>query len=401
MLYYIQSGIPARNFLKDGNNSARYYEVHGFRVLSTTQSVLDLQKKNFDAMRRLLASKKATAIFDRDVGEPATRRQINIYEHGFAPNQKWQTDLRFLLPIDGEVKRLTPCQHEEMEFLPSLLYSPGSDEDIIQLPHNDLPPAMQDPRAFLLLVALMDNTSILLLHRSHRETAACGDFSRLTPVRILLSKGDVVMFHPRLVHAGDIYRQENIRLHYYVLPKEMQLRDVTDYPGVEKLQRVAGPAAIAQLNGKNRKRVAEESLRETRRATLAEGRLVRWAARDTHVAPLASSGLQTLPPGMCEPLAGFYGDNGTRFTPLEATEPWIEAPNTVAAVADEDEGEPPVENEAGDILSVPDSEETESAAGSDEGVAVVVDEDSIGVVYAEEGPGWGWDEAHWPLPRNH
>jgi len=40
--------------------------------------------------------------------------------------------------------------------------------------------------------------------------------------RSALSKGDILFFHPCLIHAGDAYRNSNLRLHYYVFIKSAE-----------------------------------------------------------------------------------------------------------------------------------------------------------------------------------
>jgi len=34
-----------------------------------------------------------------------------------------------------------------------------------------------------------------------------------------LNVGDILIFHPNLIHAGDRYKLSNMRVHYYVIPK--------------------------------------------------------------------------------------------------------------------------------------------------------------------------------------
>ena len=45
------------------------------------------------------------------------------------------------------------------------------------------------------------------------------------------------MFHPHLVHCGDAYQSQNVRLHYYVLNKRAKLQDSTFYPSLRVMAR--------------------------------------------------------------------------------------------------------------------------------------------------------------------
>jgi len=93
----------------------------------------------------------------------------------------------------------------------SLLYSPAMNQEI-QIPHRDLSSSYAE-KAVLCLLALEDETTILLTRGTHSM-----DFERRNYFvsRYGLSKGDILFFHPLLIHAGDAYHDSNLRLHYYI-----------------------------------------------------------------------------------------------------------------------------------------------------------------------------------------
>jgi len=220
-----------------------------------------------------MKSEAAGPIFDKDVGESGNRRQLNIYEKGFQNSEYPAYNLQFLETIHHEVISLDPGDPELMKYYPSLLYSPGVN-DFIQPPHHDLKSHYRG-KAHLLLVALMDRTTLMVLHRSHREPRPV-EPKQIIPTRIELSRGDCIMFHPALIHCGDAFKSENLRLHYYVLPNRARLADFTVYPSEEIMERCDNPISkrLIQTNvTKSNKR--QKALKRTayRKLSMASARL--------------------------------------------------------------------------------------------------------------------------------
>jgi len=221
----------------------------------------------------------AVHIFDQDVGESGQRKQLNLYEHGFG-NSSGPFDLSFLEGIHEQVMACSPGNHHKVKYYPSLLYSPGVN-DVIQPPHHDLPKRKYSKQTFLLLVALMDNTSIIVLHRSHKMQVRDGNLTNVTPVRILMDKGDYMMFHPALVHCGDAYQRENIRMHYYVLPRRSRIQDVTAFPSIPNMKRCVNPVSIRNLRfleTKTEKRIQKEKTLMNRRSAAQSNREKQYTA---------------------------------------------------------------------------------------------------------------------------
>ena len=108
-------------------------------------------------------------------------------------------------------QRFLPPDHEILT-TETLLFSVDG-ADVIQDPHCDLG-ARHVGKAVLAFVAIEPNTTIILYPGSHRILEQPNrDYP---PKRYSLNVGDVLLFHPRLIHCGDRYLHSNLRLHYYI-----------------------------------------------------------------------------------------------------------------------------------------------------------------------------------------
>jgi len=107
--------------------------------------------------------------------------------------------------------------NKKLKVVESLLYSAAMNQEI-QIPHRDLEGDYADS-AVLCLLALEEETTILLTKGTHEM-----DYDRRNYFisRYELSKGDILFFHPCLIHAGDAYGNSNLRLHYYVFVKSAE-----------------------------------------------------------------------------------------------------------------------------------------------------------------------------------
>ena len=108
-------------------------------------------------------------------------------------------------------QRFLPAGHEILT-TETLLFSVDG-ADVIQDPHCDLGDRHVG-KALLAFVAIEPNTTIILYPGTHRILE---DLDRdYPPKRYSLNVGDVLLFHPRLIHCGDRYLNSNLRLHYYI-----------------------------------------------------------------------------------------------------------------------------------------------------------------------------------------
>jgi len=205
-------------------SEVNHYWRCGFMVQHAAISLEKIRAANIGDMKRhFQSSKLAENVFiedpqNSDELERSKRRQI--------VTKKYKKDMRSFLSVEQRdfldycegIVRTTAAailKHKEVEgglkVVESLLYSPAMNQEI-QIPHRDLSPSYSE-KAVLCLLALEDETTILLTRGTHSM-----DFNRRNYFisRYGLSKGDILFFHPLLIHAGDAYHDSNLRLHYYV-----------------------------------------------------------------------------------------------------------------------------------------------------------------------------------------
>ena len=252
--------VLASSFLEKGKNTADYYAEHGFRVLGRIKGTDALRRAQYASLFKLMKSDRSREIFDEDVGEPGRRRQFNLHSEGYSNENQPAYNISFMLPIHEEVTELAPGIKSQCRFFPSLLYSPG-EGDFIQPPHFDLPKKRNTDNKFLLLVALMDHTTIIVFRKSHKEHYTYDNIANCTPVRIILNKGEVLQFHPNLVHCGDAYEARNVRLHYYVLHYHAELADLTVFPSLETIERCNNP--VTRRSAKRNVTVQKKKMRKS------------------------------------------------------------------------------------------------------------------------------------------
>jgi len=201
-----------------------YYERHGFMVrfkaidqnLITQANIRDM-KKRFEKSENLIVFNQKES--DEIPREDAERFQI-VSKHYNKMNRKiFSPDQKLLLQIceatTVNIAKQLVGGDITFKTIESVLYSiKGSKER--QKPHMDLPTEL-GPTAALAIICLEPNTKFIMLRGSHRGVGEVGinNFPRIYQ----LSVGDILFFHPNLIHAGDRYKSSNMRIHYYVVPE--------------------------------------------------------------------------------------------------------------------------------------------------------------------------------------
>jgi len=361
-------------FPRWSRTSARFtehYDRRGLQFIGILDEKCLPNTDEMEALRKAVAD-HGTRIFETDEEQEGFRSQLVLRRNTLTPDIG---DLNALLPLrkvhDG-VLAVLPKANKDSDFVVSLLHSPEGSKDI-QLPHRDLDDlydrhgnlvrAVDPKQAFLLLVALEDNTSLLVYLGSHRENN-----QTKIPRRIGLNRGDVIRFHPRLVHAGDHYATANTRMHYYIMPKGFQLFDETHFPEPSEAK------LLGDLNTRTSIAERQEKRKETK-AQQAESQEKTYASRVI----TAGQGREA---------------QAKRRLASSTDVPSYESPGVEKPVVDET----PVAAEVELPISVA---KTPVFTEVPVDVAVVADEDDIGVTYVEEGPGWGFNEKWWMFRRNY
>jgi ectoine hydroxylase-related dioxygenase (phytanoyl-CoA dioxygenase family) len=131
----------------------------------------------------------------------------------------------------------------------------------------------------LCLLALEADTTILLTRKTHVKGF---DKQNYAVGRYELSVGDILLFHPLLIHAGDAYHNSNLRLHYYVFRENTNWQINRTYLLNKKQMAMlraseANLVRYANFMVGNRKRAAEQAEKKSK---IQEQRAKRKVAMD-------------------------------------------------------------------------------------------------------------------------
>lgn len=230
-------------------NSEDFYQQTGFRVLG---KICDQAMPTASEMRQLIniMETEGQHIFDEDIGQPTDRKQLIISmsrdQHSMYGNMP--DKFSCLDTFHRNIMLMCPRHYEDYSFHPSLLYS-SPNSRTVQVPHHDMHDSENPDTNFLLLAALVDYTSFILFMGSHKRGKEINNC--LPPKRLILNRGEVLMFHPRLIHSGDVFNHKNVRIHYYVHPATRTFINDSTYTPTESTleaiqkglsESVAGPS---------------------------------------------------------------------------------------------------------------------------------------------------------------
>jgi ectoine hydroxylase-related dioxygenase (phytanoyl-CoA dioxygenase family) len=212
-----------------------YYHQHGFMVKFRVISEARIAEANISTMKnRFLAAKNLIVFNSKDVDEiepdDAERRQLVTKYYDSVSRgvftKKQQSLLKFCeRSVVKIVKELLPAVNK-FKTIESVLHSRDESKERQKL-HHDLPTELDDSSA-LALVAFEPNTTFIMLKGSHTGVGVVGEDSY--PRVYGLGVGDILIFHPALVHAGDRYSVSNLRAHYYVIDETKDYKLNLTYP---------------------------------------------------------------------------------------------------------------------------------------------------------------------------
>jgi len=207
-----------------------YYRQHGFMVRFNAIPESLIRAANISNMKqRLLRSTPHNVFNATDINENTTseseRKQLVTKHYSQILRDPFNAKQKTLLETCEEtvveiIGKLLP-NIAKFKTIESVLHSQDKSKER-QRPHVDLSDEL-DEYAALSLIALEPNTTFIMFRSSHKKIGELGadHFPRVYQ----LGLGDVLIFHPRLIHAGDRYEKSNLRLHYYVIDdtKEYEL----------------------------------------------------------------------------------------------------------------------------------------------------------------------------------
>jgi hypothetical protein len=201
-----------------------YYQRHGFMVhLNAIDKNLIAEAKIPDMKKRFEKAHNLVVFNQKESNEipveKAERFQIVTKHYKRVNRAIFSEDQKLLLKtceaITVNIVKQLIDEVDNFITIESVLYSKkGSKER--QKPHMDLPVEL-NATAALAIVCLERNTRFIMLRGSHKGVGEVGknNFPRVYQLNI----GDILIFHPNLIHAGDRYKISNMRIHYYVIPK--------------------------------------------------------------------------------------------------------------------------------------------------------------------------------------
>jgi hypothetical protein len=156
-----------------------------------------------------------------EINEELPRRlQLVTKEYNSYNASMFNESPRSLLNFcEAKVKKLAAellgQEEGNMKTVESVLYSEDNLADP-QDPHRDLPKRYADSSVCAFL-CIEKGSTFLMARETHKENEK--KVIRRYMGRYQIGVGDILFFHPRLIHAGDSYVKSNMRLHYYIMPK--------------------------------------------------------------------------------------------------------------------------------------------------------------------------------------
>ena len=93
----------------------------------------------------------------------------------------------------------------------SLLFS-YAETGIIQLTHYDIRKPKRGEKIYW--IPFQNQTTINIIPGSHKGIHMQ---NKVTPIKLMLNRGDILEMHPLLLHAGDCFPEDNLRAHFYYI----------------------------------------------------------------------------------------------------------------------------------------------------------------------------------------
>ena len=189
-----------------------------------------------DMKKRFLELQPATVLNQRSIEDGPEvnpeRRQLVTKHYNRCNRTGFSEAQQALLKICEEetlkiVKELLPGI-VRFKTIESLLHSRKRSKSR-QKPHRDL--RNLDNDAALALIAFEPNTRFIIFRGTHIHDGKIGIDN--VPVIYELDVGDILVFHPSLIHAGDRYWTSNLRLHYYMISTEKKYNINETYPAAD------------------------------------------------------------------------------------------------------------------------------------------------------------------------
>jgi len=239
------NNLEGPNFIRDQRCSdIRFFRKNGFCLFKNAFPKQMNHPKTIRDMKRDLSRLDVNFVFNKRTVANLTEKNAQIIQ--FITKNLRDINRRNL--FSAEANNLMQGVHDKALQLASRFFPNGSTQirsketlllskrnsDQIQDPHTDLGEEYVG-KAILAFGIIDNNTTLIIYPGSHEMGNSNKD--KFRPVRFGFDVGDLLLFHPLLIHAGDKYHYSNIRLHYYLLNQtESDIEDITYPVGTYELQ---------------------------------------------------------------------------------------------------------------------------------------------------------------------
>ena len=214
-----------------------HYDLEGYMLLPRFSDANKVFNRSFiTKWTNLLRNGLAEKLFNESFNEfTEERRQFRPLLNPKYTSKVTKPDMHEpISKLENHILSILQRSPDDIVLYPSLLYSYSN--GTVQVPHSDLANVPDANEEFLLLVGFQGTTSIIVFPRTHLSTSDTQ--YQYSPLRLSLRPGDILKFHPKLLHAGDKYAECNLRIHYYVLKSMSTLDNITNRPDEEQLLRI-------------------------------------------------------------------------------------------------------------------------------------------------------------------
>ena len=214
-----------------------FFEYNGYCLFRNRIQMTETNKEIVQSMKNQFENENYSIVFNEGtVSERANHRtaeRLQIITDSWGHARRGVFDYRtrnFLRHVKDRTKecgRLLLTSNHDILTTETVLYS-RSRSRTIQDPHRDLDTNYVG-NSLLAFSIIHPDTTLIIYPGSHLlDKPSHANRVDHVPRRYGFEVGDILIFHPRLIHCGDAYVNSNIRIHYYLFALPLfQWQDVT------------------------------------------------------------------------------------------------------------------------------------------------------------------------------
>ena len=209
-----------------------FYEQYGYKVIGKIDPDF-FESKFIQHWKRYMKSSQARSLTDggntstTKTGQKPTRKyKWPLFDQKIVANKSKCPYIDKLKDFQKKVESILP-KRATFKFFMSLLFS-YANTGMVQLIHYDIKTPKKDDK--LLWIPFEDRTTINIIPGSHLRDQMRSDTK---PIKLMLNRGDILVMHPFLLHAGDCFGEDNLRAHFYYVERgedDINAESVNVYP---------------------------------------------------------------------------------------------------------------------------------------------------------------------------